>query len=88
VFLVGHTHAANTYSYNGTEQGAFGFGKGFVDVVNAPATQKEDGQFNPLPGEFMALEVSVDATGAGTFRVAQRVGHAWGTVLAKKQVQC
>lgn len=76
------------YSFNGTDGGAFGStAPGFIDVVNAPATQKEDGVHNPLPSEFMAVE----ATGAGgvyTFRVAQRVGSTWGTVMGKKNFTC
>ena len=52
------------------------------------AAQKEDGQHNPLPSEFMALEASVDASGAGSFRVAQRVGSTWGTVQGKKGFSC
>ena len=85
--FVGHTHAAALYSHNGTaESGDFNDPRpGFISVVNAPATQKEDGQHNPLPSEFMAVEVSVNATtGAGRFRVAQRVGQAWGDVLGEK----
>ncbi len=87
--LVGHTHGASVYSFNGTVQGAFGSSAaGFIDVINAPATQKEDGPHNPLPSEFMALEASVDASGAGTFRVAQRVGSTWGSVVGKKAFSC
>lgn len=77
------------YAYNGTAQAPWGT-RGFVDVVNAPATQKEDGKGNPLPSEFMVLEAAMDAPGAatGTLRVAQRVGSAWGNVLAKKSFSC
>jgi len=60
-----------------------------VPVVNAPATQKEDGEHNALPSEFMVAEVSVDAsTGAGRFRVGQRVGTAWGSVLGERSFSC
>lgn len=89
VLLVGHTHTAEVYSYNGTEMAPWGT-KGFVDVINAPATQKEDGKGNPLPSEFMVIEAAMDSPTAttGTLRVAQRVGSGWGTVLAKKSFQC
>ena len=88
--FVGHTHSAMAYSFNGTDGGDFGStAPGFIDVVNAPATQKEDGQFNALPSEFMAAELALDATGkAGTFRVAQRVGSGWGKIQASKKVTC
>ena len=90
--LVGHTHGAAIYSFNGTaDVGSFDTSKeppGFVSVINAPATQKEDGDHNPLPSEFMALEAAIDATGAGTFRVAQRVGSAWGSVQGQKAFTC
>jgi hypothetical protein len=88
--FVGHTHSADLYSHNGTAQGEFNDPRpGFITVVNAPATQKEDGQRNPLPSEFLAVEVSVNATtGAGVFRVAQRVGQAWGKVLGSRPFVC
>ena len=91
--LVGHTHSAGVYSFNGTTQNAaFDTGAlppGYISVINAPATQKEDGVHNPLPSEFMALEASLpNANGVGVFRVAQRVGSAWGNVLATKPFQC
>ena len=89
--LVGHTHSAEMYSFNGTKQAAWGSNaSGFVDVVNAPATQKEDGHHNALPSEFMALELALDAGSAteGTLRVAQRVGSAWGSVLGSKRFSC
>lgn len=88
--LVGHTHSAEMYSYNGTAQGKWGEGGAFVDVVNAPATQKEDGKGNPLPSEFMVLEAAMDSPTAttGKLRVAQRVGSTWGTVLGEKNFQC
>jgi hypothetical protein len=87
--LVGHTHGASVYSFNGTTQGPWGStANGFIDVINAPATQKEDGAHNPLPSEFMALEVSLDGKGMARFRVAQRVGSAWGTVQGEKSFQC
>ena len=88
--FVGHTHAAALYSHNGTAQGAFDDPRpGFISVVNAPATQKEDGELNPLPSEFMAVEVSVNTTtGTGRFRVAQRVGQTWGDVLGERSFSC
>jgi hypothetical protein len=88
--FVGHTHGAAVYSHNGTNQSdSFNDPRpGFISVVNAPATQKEDGQMNPLPSEFMAVEVTVNATGGGHFRVAQRVGQGWGTVLGAKDFMC
>jgi hypothetical protein len=87
--LVGHTHGASVYSFNGTAQGAFGStSPGYIDVINAPATQKEDGSHDPLPSEFMAMEVAIDESGAASFRVAQRVGSTWGTVQGKKSFQC
>jgi len=90
--IVGHTHTAEMYSYNGTAQAPWGKGgSGFVDVVNSPATQKEDGKGNPLPSEFMVLEASMDTeTGAssGKLRVAQRVGSGWGKVFGEKSFQC
>ena len=90
VVLVGHTHTAETYSYNGTAQGPWGAGGAFIDVVNAPATQKEDGKGNPLPSEFIVMEAAMDSPTAatGTLRVAQRVGSAWGPILAKKRFTC
>ena len=90
VVLVGHTHTAEVYSYNGTSQAAWGKGGGFVDVVNAPATQKEDGKGNPLPSEFMAFEAAMDSPTAttGKLRVAQRVGSGWGAVQGVKSFQC
>ena len=57
---------------------------GFIDVINAPATQKEDGPHNPLPSEFTVLEAKMLGGGMGSFRVAQRVGSGWGTVLSMK----
>jgi len=88
--FVGHTHAADLYSHNGTMQsGDFNDPhEGFIAVVNAPATQKEDGDFNPLPSEFLAVDVTVDASGAGRFRVAQRVGQGWGDVLGERNFTC
>jgi len=92
--LVGHTHGASVYAFNGTAQSnefdASKLPAGFISVINAPATQKEDGPHNPLPSEFMALDATVDdeATGAGTFRVAQRVGSAWGSVQGTKGFKC
>ena len=88
--FVGHTHAADLYSFNGTDQGAFDDARpGFVPVVNAPATQKEDGDHNALPSEFMVADVTVDAaTGAGRFRVGQRVGTSWGEVLGERAFTC
>ena len=82
VTLVGHTHTAEMYSFNGTKQGAWGSNaSGFIDVVNAPATQKEDGKHNALPSEFTAFEIALDEGSAteGTMRIAQRVGSAWGS---------
>jgi hypothetical protein len=82
------------YSFNGTDQGEWAAGKpGFLDVVNAPATQKEDGSHNALPSEFMVLEAGFASqaeaeAGAGLLRVAQRVGSGWGTVLGQKQFSC
>lgn len=91
VALVGHTHTAEMYSFNGTAQSKWASdAAGFIDVVNAPATQKEDGKRNALPSEFMALEVALDegSANAGTLRVAQRVGSAWGSVLGSKRFVC
>ena len=80
---------ASVYSFNGTEGGAFGStAPGYIDVVNAPATQKEDGKHNPLPSEFMVVEAGKGAGGVYTFRVAQRVGSTWGTVLGMKNFTC
>lgn len=88
--LVGHTHTAELYSFNGTAQGPWAGGRpGFIDVINAPATQKEDGQHNPLPSEFMLLEAAVTAGERnGTLRVAQRVGHGWGDIIGAKPFVC
>ena len=43
-----------------------------------------------VPSEFMVLEAAMDSPTAstGTLRVAQRVGHAWGTVQGKKTFDC
>jgi hypothetical protein len=90
--LVGHTHSAGVYSFNGTDQSnEFDPSKlpaGFISVINSPATQKEDSKLNALPSEFMAMEATIDATGSGTFRVAQRVGSAWGPVQGSKAFKC
>lgn len=92
--LVGHTHSAAVYSYNGTHQGVWGSNStGYLDIINAPATQKEDGKENPLPSEFMVLEAALDSSGvSGTFRVAQRLswpaGSSWGSVLGQKSFTC
>jgi len=90
--LVGHTHSAGVYAFNGTTQlNAFDTAKrpaGYISVINAPATQKEDGKLNALPSEFMALEASIEADGTGTFRVAQRVGSGWGPVQGTKSFKC
>lgn len=87
--LVGHTHGASVYSFNGTHGGSWGeSGAGYIDVINAPATQKEDGKHNTLPSEFMVLEAAVGAGGQGSFRVAQRVGSGWGTVQGIKSFSC
>ena len=89
--LVGHTHSAGVYAFNGTHQSDDfdAQDSGYIGVVNAPATQKEDGEHAALPSEFMALEASVDdATGKGTLRVAQRVGHGWGKVMGTRAFQC
>ena len=90
IVLVGHTHSAEMYSYNGTAQSKWGAGGAFVDIVNAPATQKEDGKGNPLPSEFMALEAAMDSPTASTgrLRVAQRVGSGWGPILGEKNFTC
>ena len=57
--------------------------------MNAPATQKEDGEHNPLPSEFMVLEASLPAgSSTGTLRIAQRVGAGWGKVQGSKTFQC
>ncbi len=48
--LVGHTHGASTYSFNGTHEGSWGEkASGFIDVINAPATQRRPGLTNPCP---------------------------------------
>lgn len=90
--LVGHTHVASVYSYNGTAQGPFGAGGAFIDVINAPSTQKEDGSGNPSPSEWLVSEVAQDAAaaaaGTAVFRVAQAVGESWGSVLARKTIAC
>ena len=59
-------------------------------MINAPATQKDDGKGNPLPSEFMVLEVAMDSDTAttGTLRVAQRVGSSWGAVQGIRKFQC
>jgi hypothetical protein len=95
ITLVGHTHSAMIYSFNGTKQGKWGSNEtGYIDVVNAPATQKEDGKRNALPSEFMVIETALDggmgAKGGvtGTLRVAQRVGHEWGNILGSKRFEC
>lgn len=100
VVLVGHTHGAGVYSYNGTHQGAWEESTpGYIAVVNAPATQKEDGQHNPLPSEFMVLDASLTSSSSGgsdggqqqqggVLRVAQRVGSAWGSVLGNRTFTC
>jgi len=86
---VGHTHAAGLYSFNGTHDGAWNAGASFLNVMNAPATQKEDGAHNPLPSEFMAAEASLAADAhTGTLRIAQRVGSGWGSVQGSTTFQC
>lgn len=92
--LVGHTHSAELYAFNGTTQGEWNSNKpGFINVINAPATQKEDGQKNPLPSEFMVIEAGFasaedEAAGNGILRVAQRVGSSWGNVIGTAPFQC
>ena len=88
--LVGHTHGAAVYAYNGTAEGAWEKGGegGYVHIINAPATQKEDGQHNPLPSEFMVLEATMLGGGVGSLRVAQRVGSGWGTVMGQTNFTC
>jgi hypothetical protein len=83
------------YSFSGTKQGKWVSNEtGYIDVVNAPATQKEDGKKNALPSEFMVIETALDGgTGfkggvTGTLRVAQRVGHEWGNILGSKRFEC
>ena len=89
VVHVGHTHAAGLYSFNGTSDGAWNDPRpGFINVMNAPATQKEAGDHTALPSEFMALEATVDAAGAGTLRIAQRVGSGWGNVQGSTTFSC
>jgi hypothetical protein len=86
---VGHTHAAGLYSFNGTVDGAWNDARpGFVNVMNAPATQKEAGDHTALPSEFMVLEAAVTAAGAGTLRIAQRVGSGWGDVHGSTAFEC
>lgn len=89
VVHVGHTHAAGLYSFNGTSDGEWNDPRpGFINVMNAPATQKEAGDQTALPSEFMALEATVDAAGAGTLRIAQRVGSGWGNVQGSTTFSC
>ena len=86
---VGHTHAAGLYSFNGTTDAGWNAGPGFINIMNAPATQKEDGPHNPLPSEFMVLEASLAADAhTGTLRIAQRVGQAWGDVQGSTTFTC
>lgn len=64
---------------------------GYIPVVNAPATQKEDGNHTAQPSEFMVLEADMEgdgSTGRGTLRVAQRVGAGWGSVQGSRPFQC
>jgi len=82
--LVGHTHAASTYAWNGTATGPLGRVPGGIPVFNTPSTQKEAGPCNPTPcspapSEFLAIEVDIaDGAHSGTLRMAQRVGEGWG----------
>ena len=70
-------------------QGSWANGQaGFIDVVNAPATQKEDGNHNPLPSEFMLVAAVMGEGRNGTLRIAQRVGHGWGDILGSKSFEC
>jgi len=86
---VGHTHGAALYSFNGTDEGVWGQGGGFINVMTAPATQKEAGDHAPLPSEFMVLEASLaDGAANGTLRVAQRVGAGWGDVMGEVPFVC
>lgn len=94
--MAGHTHTAATYSFSAATQaqGPWDSGQpGFLDVIVAPATQKEAGNGSALPSEFMVLQAALDdpadpANRTGTFRVAQRVGQGWGTVLGAKRFTC
>jgi hypothetical protein len=92
--LTGHTHSATLASFNGTTQGEWNSKEpGFINVITAPATQKEDGYHNALPSEFMVIDAgfatSEDAAaGTGILRVAQRVGSSWGTVIGTAPFQC
>ena len=83
---MGHTHSAAIYAWNGTSQ--IPFGTSGIDVFNIPSTQKETPDGYPAPSEFMAFEMAVDDTNNVTFRVAQRVGWAWGEVAATKTFAC
>ena len=77
---VRHTYSAGLYSFSGTADGGWGAGGAFVDVMNAPATQKEDGVLNPLPSEFMVIQASLPEGGGlrwrghGPRRAARRRG--------------
>jgi hypothetical protein len=92
--IVGHTHSAATYRWNGTSNevppGAPG-----IDVVNVPAAQK-GGAEGAAPSEYMVAELAVLPGGAprtARFRVAQRIvgeggwgPSSWGPVAALKNV--
>ena len=89
--LVGHTHVANLYAINVTENATemLPFATpGSIDVINIPSTQKEDADGFPAPSEFMAFEIAGDGAGAATLRVGQRVAYAWGPLGAKKSFSC
>lgn len=90
--FVGHTHSAAIYKFNGTEAVYPPYpstGPALLDVFNIPSTQKEDNHGFPLPSEFLAVELAVEtATGEASFRVAQRVGSGWGSVMGNKTLKC
>ena len=89
--LVGHTHVANIYAINVTENATtmLPFATtGAIDVINIPSTQKEDADGYPAPSEFMAFEIAGDGAGAATLRVGQRIAYTWGAIGAKKSFSC
>jgi hypothetical protein len=66
----GHTHICVLYKFKG------------LDVLNAPATQRENAT-SSLPPSFLVVQLDM---GSGVMRVAERVGEGWGEKVMTKQV--
>jgi hypothetical protein len=86
--IVGHTHAAAIYGWNGTATFDTGTQPG-IDVYNVPATQK-GGTAGAEPSEYMLAEISIldAASKLAHFRLAHRQVPQWGPYMATKNFTC